>query len=52
VDPRNNPNNVSVDPATSYSSSLDNSNRGRYLYSANQFGFSGAYYFTRLNITL
>jgi iron complex outermembrane receptor protein len=52
VDPRNNPNNVSVDPATSFSSSLDNSNRGRYLYSANQFGFSGAYYFTRLNITL
>jgi iron complex outermembrane receptor protein len=52
VDPRNNPNNFSVDPATSYNSSLDNSNRGRYLYSANQFGFNGAYYFGRLNITL
>jgi iron complex outermembrane receptor protein len=52
VDPRNNPNNFSVDPATSYSSSLDNSNRGRFLYSANQFGFNGAYYFGRLNITL
>ncbi|GAA4509010.1 TonB-dependent receptor [Hymenobacter ginsengisoli] len=52
VDPRNNPNNFSVDPTTSYSSSLDNSNRGRFLYSANQFGFNGAYYFTRLNITL
>jgi iron complex outermembrane receptor protein len=52
VDPRNNPNNFSVDPATSFSSSLDNSNRGRYLYNANQFGFNGAYYFTRLNITL
>ena len=52
VDPRNNPNNYSVDPATSFSSSLDNSNRGRFLYSANQFGFNGAYYFGRLNITL
>ncbi|QKG57527.1 TonB-dependent receptor [Hymenobacter sp. BRD128] len=52
VDPRNNPNNFSADPATSFSSSLDNSNRGRFLYSANQFGFMGAYYFTRLNINL
>ncbi|MGI4739460.1 MAG: TonB-dependent receptor [Janthinobacterium lividum] len=52
VDPRNNPNNFSVDPAASYNSTLDNSNRGRYLYSANQFGFNGAYYFGRLNITL
>jgi len=52
VDPRNNPNNFSADPATSYNSTLDNSNRGRYLYSANQFGFNGAYYFGRLNITL
>jgi iron complex outermembrane receptor protein len=52
VDPRNNSNNFSVDPATSYTSSLDNSNRGRFLYSANQFGFNGAYYFTRLNINL
>ena len=52
VDPRNNPNNFSADPATSFSSSLDNSNRGRFLYSANQFGFNGAYYFGRLNITL
>ena len=52
VDPRNNPTNFSVDPNASYSSSLDNSNRGRYLYSANQFGFNGAYYFGRLNITL
>ncbi|MVN79138.1 TonB-dependent receptor [Hymenobacter sp. HMF4947] len=52
VDPRNNANNFSVDPNLSYSSSLDNSNRGRFLYNANQFGFNGAYYFTRLNITL
>ena len=52
VNPRNDPNNFSADPATSYSSSLDNSNRGRFLYNANQFGFNGAYYFGRVNITL
>jgi iron complex outermembrane receptor protein len=52
VNPRNDPNNFSVDPATSFSSTLDNSNRGRYLYNANQFGFNGAYYFSRLTITL
>lgn len=52
VDPRNNPTNFSVDPNASYSSSFDNSNRGRYLYSATQFGFSGAYYFGRPSITL
>jgi iron complex outermembrane receptor protein len=56
VDPRNNPNNVSLDPATSYlgpgGATRDNSNRGRYLYSANQFGFNGAYYFGRLAVTL
>jgi iron complex outermembrane receptor protein len=53
VDPRNtNPNNFSADASLAYGSSLDNSNRGRYLYNANQFGFNGAYYFTRLNITL
>jgi iron complex outermembrane receptor protein len=51
VDPRNNPNNYTVG-ATSYSSSVDNSNRGRFLYNANQFGFNGAYYFTRLSVTL
>ena len=52
VNPRNDPNNFSAEPATSYSSSLDNSNRGRFLYNANQFGFNGAYYFGRVNITL
>jgi iron complex outermembrane receptor protein len=51
VDPRNNPNNFAVG-ANSYSSSVDNSNRGRFLYNANQFGFNGAYYFTRLAVTL
>ncbi|TPG67271.1 TonB-dependent receptor domain-containing protein [Hymenobacter nivis] len=52
VNPRNNATNFSVDPNLSYSSALDNSNRGRFLYSANQFGFNGAYYFARVNFTL
>ncbi len=47
--PRNNPQNFSVDPATSFSSSLDNTNRNRFVYNANQFGFNGGYYFVRLN---
>jgi iron complex outermembrane receptor protein len=51
VDPRNDPNNFAVG-ANSYSSNVDNSNRGRFLYNANQFGFNGAYYFTRLAVTL
>ena len=53
VDPRNtNPSNFSADANLGYVSGLDNSNRGRFLYSANQFGFNGAYYFGRVNITL
>lgn len=52
VNPRNDPNNFSVDPNLSYSSTLDNSNRGRYLYSANQFGFNGAFYFARVAVSL
>ena len=50
--PRNNPNNFSVDPATSFSSGLDNTNRNRFVYNANQFGFNGGYYFARLSLTL
>ena len=50
--PRNNPNNFSVDPATSFNSGLDNTNRNRFVYNANQFGFNGGYYFVRLNFTL
>ncbi len=49
---RNAANNYSVDPSQSYTSSLDNTNRGRFVYNANQFGFSGAFYFARVNITL
>ncbi len=50
--PRNDPNNFSVDPNLSYSSSLDNTNRGRFVYNASQFGFQGAFYFGRVNVTL
>ena len=50
--PRNNELNFSADPALSYNSSLDNTNRGRFVYPANQFGFTGAYYFARVNVTL
>jgi len=52
VNPRNNQYNFSADPNLSYNSSLDNSNRGRFLYPSNQFGFIGAYYFARVNFTL
>ncbi len=48
--PRNDPNNFSADPAQSYSSSLDNTNRGRFVYNASQFGFQGAFYFGRVNV--
>ncbi|MFC6222691.1 TonB-dependent receptor domain-containing protein [Hymenobacter artigasi] len=48
--PRNDPNNFSVDPAQSYNSSLDNTNRGRFVYNASQFGFQGAFYFGRVNV--
>lgn len=48
--PRNDPNNFSVDPNLNYTSSLDNTNRGRFVYNASQFGFQGAFYFTRVNV--
>jgi iron complex outermembrane receptor protein len=52
INSRNDPNNFSVDPTTSYTSGLDASNRGRFLYNPNQFGFAGAFYFARVNLTL
>ena len=48
--PRNNEFNFSVDPTQSYNSTLDNTNRGRFVYQANQFGFQGAFYFARVNV--
>ena len=52
INSRNDPNNFSADPTTSYTSGLDASNRGRFLYNPNQFGFAGAFYFARVNLTL
>ncbi|MBC6696828.1 TonB-dependent receptor [Hymenobacter puniceus] len=51
VNARNNASNFAVD-GTSYASNLDNTNRGRTLYNPNQFGFNGAFYFGRVNVTL
>lgn len=63
-DPRNYETNFNAPPLTatggpdatrpdlSYNSTLDNTNRGRFVYAANQFGFSGAFYFARVNVTL
>ena len=39
-------------PRPSYNSDAGQLQPGPFLYSANQFGFSGAYYFARLNFTL
>jgi iron complex outermembrane receptor protein len=52
TNPRNNPNNFSVDPNQSFNSSLDNTNRGRIVYNPNQFGYNGGFYFARLILTV
>ena len=64
INPRNDPNNFNAPPLQanglpdssrpdlSYTSGFDASNRGRFLYNPNQFGFAGAFYFARVNLTL
>lgn len=64
IDPRNDPASVYADPTnpqsfpsatkstTGYSAGRDASNRGRFLFGANQFGFNGRYLFTRLSIDI
>ena len=59
IDPRNDPSAVYANPvagankaAGGYNASRDASNRGRFLFGANQFGFNGRYLFTRLSIEL
>ncbi|MBD2767404.1 TonB-dependent receptor [Hymenobacter sp. BT664] len=64
LNPRNDPNNFNAPPLLpngkpdtsrpdlSYAGNLDNTNRNRFVYNANQFGFNGGYYFARLNFTL
>ncbi|RPD50163.1 TonB-dependent receptor [Hymenobacter sediminis] len=43
-DPNNNPSSLSY-------STLDATNRGRFPYNSNQFGYSGAFYFGRVNLS-
>jgi iron complex outermembrane receptor protein len=62
VDPRNDLNAVKADPTgpaavpaaskttTGYNAGRDLSNRGRFLFNANQFGFNGRFLFTRIGI--
>ncbi|HUH33714.1 MAG TPA: TonB-dependent receptor [Daejeonella sp.] len=54
IDPRNNENNLSGDPATNYSGSRDNTSNGRFLYSraVPQFGYNGRYVFGKLTYRL
>ncbi|MES2773751.1 MAG: TonB-dependent receptor [Bacteroidota bacterium] len=60
VDPRNNPNQVYATPVASalttskvvggYTAGRDQSNRGRFLFNGNQFGYNGRYLFARLAV--
>ncbi|HYF30652.1 MAG TPA: TonB-dependent receptor [Chitinophagaceae bacterium] len=60
VDPRNDPSAVYGNPVQSalgtekslggYSAARDASNRGRFLFNANQFGFNGRFLFARLAV--
>ncbi len=60
VDPRNDAQNVYNNPIQSslttsktsggYAAGRDLTNRGRFLYGANQFGFNGRYIFGRVNV--
>lgn len=58
IDPRNDPAAYYATPVTTganktvggYNASRDASNRGRFLFTANQFGFNGRFLFARINI--
>ncbi len=62
IDPRNEPSAVYANPVQSstsvfkstggYSAGRDASNRGRFLFSPNQFGFNGRYLFARISVDL
>lgn len=60
VDPRNDPAAYYATPVTTgankttggYNASRDASNRGRFLFPANQFGFNGRFLFARLNLDI
>ena len=46
IDPDNN------EQSLNYVSNRDNTNRGRFLYNPNQFGYNGMFYFARLSLGL
>lgn len=58
IDPRNDPAAYYATPVTTgtnkttggYNASRDASNRGRFLFTANQFGFNGRFLFARINV--
>lgn len=60
VDPRNDPNAYYANPLLKgsnkttggYNAARDASNRGRFLFPANQFGFNGRFLFARLNVEI
>lgn len=53
INPRNAENNLSGDPVTNYTGSLDNTSNGRFLYNraVTQFGFNGRFLFARVNLS-
>jgi iron complex outermembrane receptor protein len=60
IDPRNDPSAYYTTPLTTganktvggYNASRDASNRGRFLFTANQFGFNGRFLFARINLDI
>ena len=60
IDPRNDPKTVYDNPvqgsgnkaAGGYNAARDASNRGRFLFPTNQFGYNGRFLFARLNLDL
>ncbi|MEO5978831.1 MAG: TonB-dependent receptor [Chryseolinea sp.] len=54
VDPRNNQNNLSGVPGSTYQNAGDNTSNGRFLYSRNvsQFGFNGRFVFAKISFAL
>lgn len=54
IDPRNNANNLSGDPTSSYTTARDNTSNGHFAYSRNvsQFGFNGRFLFAKVTFSL
>jgi iron complex outermembrane receptor protein len=54
IDPRNNQNNLSGNPASNYTTNRDNTSNGRFIYSqaVQQFGFNGRFIAGKLIFTM